>query len=146
MARNSDGDEQEQGRLKTPAFVAWLIFAGILITVGAVYIGKSDTGAIDVSSTIRNSNQALEESGGDQSGHVDVVSQTFQNMPNGGLVPQSETGSSENSTQPEPQTSDTATTTDSAQTASSTEAAPAPESEATGSIESTPINDTVSTE
>lgn len=100
MARTGDIEAREQGRLKTPAFFAWLIFAGIVVITGAVYIGKSDSGQIDVAEKIGDSNQAIRDGGGDQGGQVDVVPQVFQNMQNGGLVPQGEAGGAENGNQP----------------------------------------------
>ena len=80
-------EEEKQG-LTTPAFISMLIFAGIVIVTGAVYLGKSDSGAIDVAGTIEHSNQVNREQGNDESKQVDVVKQEFQNLPNGGLVPQ----------------------------------------------------------
>ncbi len=92
MARKSDTEEGRTASRKTAVFVAWTIFAGVLVVVGSVYLGKSDNGQIDVAATIGQSNQAIVDGGGDQSGLVDVVPQTFQDMPNGGLVAQESNG------------------------------------------------------
>ncbi len=83
----------------TSAFVAVTLVVGVLVIGGAVFIGKSDTGEIDVSATIQNSNQAAIENGGDPADQVGTVSDAFRNMPNGGLVPQAA-----QETPPEPQT------------------------------------------
>jgi hypothetical protein len=92
MARKSDTEEGRTASRKTAVFVAWTIFVGVLVVVGSVYLGKSDNGQIDVAATIGQSNQAIVDGGGDQSGLVDVVPQTFQDMPNGGLVAQESNG------------------------------------------------------
>lgn len=88
MARNAETDRQEKAPMKMAVFIAWLLIIGVFVVTGAVYIGKSDEGPIDVAGTIERSNQAIVDEGGDQSGQVDAVSKVFQDMPNGGLVPQ----------------------------------------------------------
>lgn len=88
MARKADTEGWEREAMKMPAFIAVLLVVGVLVVSGAIYIGKSDEGQIDVAGTISRSNQAIVDGGGDQSGQVDVVPQAFQDMPNGGLVPQ----------------------------------------------------------
>ena len=85
----------------TPVFVGGLLIVGAAIITGAVFIGKSDSGEIDVTAAIQNSNQANIERGGDASANVETIPETFKNMTNGGLVPQ------EN--QPEPQAPEVAT-------------------------------------
>lgn len=117
MARKSDTEEGRVASRKTAAFVAWTIFAGVLVVVGSVYLGKSDNGQIDVAATIGQSNQAIVDGGGDQSGIVDVVPQTFQDMPNGGLVAQESNGEQ---AEPEPVV-DTGSTTPEADGATTTE-------------------------
>lgn len=99
MAQKTDTEGHGKEPMKMATFVAWLLFAGVIAVTGAVYIGKSDEGPIDVAGTIGRSNQAIVDGGGDQSGQVDVVSQVFQDMPNGGLVPQG-SQSAESSEQP----------------------------------------------
>lgn len=106
MAQKAETEGQVREPMKMVAFVAWLLFVGVVVVTGAVYIGKSDDGPIDVAGTIERSNQAIVDGGGDQSGQVDVVSQVFQDMPNGGLVPQENQGS-QNSQSPEPPATDT---------------------------------------
>ena len=88
MARKTDAEGQGREPMKMAVFIAWLLLVGVIVVTGAVYIGKSDEGPIDVARTIERSNQAIVDEGVDQSGQVDVVSKVFQDMPNGGLVPQ----------------------------------------------------------
>ena len=96
-----------------PAFIAGVIVIGIITIVGAVFIGKSDSGEINVSAAIQSSNQANNAEGGDTSKNVETVPEAFRNMTNGGLVPQ------EN--QPEPQVVEPVPTQDiSSSTATST--------------------------
>lgn len=129
MAQRAETEGQAREPMKMAAFVAWLLFVGVIVVTGAVYIGKSDDGPIDVAGTIERSNQAIVDGGGDQSGQVDAVSKVFQDMPNGGLVPQG-SQSAESSEQPvadtvsgtttvetsEASTLDSSTTTDSVPT------------------------------
>ncbi len=74
-------------RALTPAFIAGLIGAGVLVFVGAVMIGRSDSGEINVSATITDANEMHAEHGGGE--QVNVANPALQNLPNGGLVPQS---------------------------------------------------------
>ncbi|QQR64593.1 hypothetical protein IPH92_03460 [Candidatus Kaiserbacteria bacterium] len=70
----------------TPGFIAGLVGVGVLVIGSAVMIGRSDSGAINVSATITESNQVNAENGtGEQ---VNVGNPALQNLPNGGLVPQ----------------------------------------------------------
>lgn len=64
---------------------------GILVIGGAVMLGRSDSGVIDVSATITRSNITQSAEGGDGTS-VPVVPSEFSNMPNGGLVPQRNQG------------------------------------------------------
>lgn len=73
-------------RALTPAFIAGLVGVGVLVLIGAVMIGRSDSGAIDVSATITEANQMHAENGGGE--QVNVGNPALQNLPNGGLVPQ----------------------------------------------------------
>lgn len=74
--------------LRTPAFIGAVLVVGALAIGGAIFLGKSDSGEIDVTAAIQNSNQANANAGGDASGNVETVPETFKNMTNGGLVPQ----------------------------------------------------------
>ncbi len=84
--------EQNTKRIGTPAFVGGLIVAGFVVIGGAVFIGKSDDGQINVSATIQNSNQANIEAGNDINDNVGVVPEAFRNKPNGDLVSQQNQG------------------------------------------------------
>lgn len=84
VRKSSEGNAKRMG---TPAFIGSVILAGVVIITGAVFIGKSDTGPINVSASIQNANQANTESQGDQNNYVDNVPERFRSMPNGGLVP-----------------------------------------------------------
>ncbi len=71
---------------ETLTFFAILVVLGILIIGGAVMVGKSDGGVINVPDTIDQANKTNRENdtGIEQ---VNAGSNAFQNMPNGGLVP-----------------------------------------------------------
>jgi hypothetical protein len=85
MRTKKDGEEgQTAKRMSTPAYISILVTASVVVIVGAVFVGKSDSGAINVNTAIQNSNQA----DGDDSNDVEAVPPQFQNMVNGGLVPQ----------------------------------------------------------
>lgn len=108
----------------TPAFVGGIFISLVVIVVGAVFIGKSDNGQINVNAAIETSNQANIDAGGDAANNVALVREDLRNMPNGGLIPQ------ENQPAPETPPVETGTTTDASATstpesenASSTEAA-----------------------
>ncbi len=73
-------------RALTPAFIAGLIGMGVLVFIGAVMIGRSDSGEINVPATITEANQLHAENGGGE--QVNVANPALQNLPNGGLVPQ----------------------------------------------------------
>ena len=104
--------EKGAARMGTPAFLSVLVLTGIVIIIGAIFIGKSDEGQIDVSATIRNSNQANIDANGDPNNNIGTVSDALRNMPNGGLVPQE---NQENNTPPvavEESSVETSTTTE----------------------------------
>ncbi len=85
MGMKKDGGEgQTAKRMSTPAYISLLVTATVIVIVGAVFLGKSDSGVINVNSAIQNSNQTDD----DASNNVEVVPPAFQNMVNGGLVPQ----------------------------------------------------------
>lgn len=79
-------DNEPESRSSGVAFYAILLVVGVMVVGGAVMIGKSDSGAIDVSATISQANQVNRENntGIEQ---VNVPNPQLQNMPNGGLVP-----------------------------------------------------------
>jgi len=79
---------ETQKRMGTPVFVAGIIVTGVAVIAIAVFIGKSDSGEIDVTAAIQNSNQVNTDARGDASKNVETVPEAFKNMPNGGLVPQ----------------------------------------------------------
>lgn len=70
-------------RLNTGAFIGIVLCVGVLVIGGAVLVGKSDSGAINVTDTIQTSNQMNT----DGQNNVETVPESFKNMPNGGLVP-----------------------------------------------------------
>ncbi len=108
MAIKKTITEKRRNKMGTPAFVVSVMFFGVLVIVGAFFIGKSDTGQINVAATIQNSNQ---ENGGEAA--VGVVPEAFRNMPNGGLVP------AENQ-DPQPPVEEVAPPTDAATTTATT--------------------------
>ncbi len=75
-------------RIGNPLFIIGISVIGIGVIAGAIFLGKSDNGEIDVSAAIQSSNQANIEAGGDASKNVEVIPDVFKDMPNGGLVPQ----------------------------------------------------------
>ncbi len=79
--------ERSSRRMGTPAFVGVLVLVGIVVIGGAIYFGKSDSGEINVTAAIQNSNQTAIENGGDPNNQIETTSESFRNMPNGGLVP-----------------------------------------------------------
>lgn len=81
MATKKTIGDDARSKMGTPAFVSALLVGGIAVIVGAFFIGRSDTGQINVAATIQTSN---EQGGGEA---VGVVPEAFRNLPNGGLVP-----------------------------------------------------------
>lgn len=77
-------------RMGNPAFIASLIMATVAVFVAAVFIGKSDSGEIDVSAAIQSSNQASVDADGNPTNQVSPTTDAFRDMPNGGLVAQEE--------------------------------------------------------
>lgn len=93
---------------------------GVLVAVGAVMLGRSDTGQIDVAAAVREAGVQTDASG-NQMAPVNIPGQEFRNIPNGGLVPQGEQGSAP-TPEPEPVTTDeSATTTEASSTEESTD-------------------------
>ena len=99
-------DNERPARSGTPAFFAILIVLGIAVIGGAVMLGQSDGGEIDVSATINQANQINRDNntGIEQ---VQTTNATFQSMENGGLVPQE----NQTNTQPVPEVVEIATST-----------------------------------
>ncbi len=105
--------EKNTATRSNKVMISVFLLIGIIATTGFVMWGRSDVGQIDVSATIANS--GLTES---QNGNAPVMAQpasaVFQNMPNGGLVPQSEDAKPAPTPEPEATTTDetTASTTE----------------------------------
>ena len=76
-----------QRGVSMPAFIAVILIGGIVIVIGAVYVGKSDNGEINVESLINSSNQQNEASGNSDK-NVGTTPAALRDLPNGGLVPQ----------------------------------------------------------
>lgn len=96
-----------RARAGSRMFTLGLVITGIAVAGATVMIGRSDSGPINVATVIQESNDVRAGEGGE---HVNTVSQSFQNMPNGGLVPQ-ENQPVETQAQGDTQTTDTASTT-----------------------------------
>lgn len=122
--RTSIKNAKEQ--MGTPAFIGGVLTVGLLVMVGAVFIGKSDDGQIDVTAAIQSSNQANTDAGGDVSENVETVPDTFKNMTNGGLVSQGEQPApSVSENLPQETVTETGSTTEETEvTATSSEASP----------------------
>jgi uncharacterized protein (UPF0333 family) len=88
MGTKKEIGQNVKKRMGTRSFVGGVILAGIVIITGAVYLGKSDSGEINVTATIQNSNKANSAIEGNSSKDVATVPEVFKNLPNGGLVPQ----------------------------------------------------------
>lgn len=71
------------------AYMGGFFMVGLIVTVGAVLIGRADKGQIDVSATIANSNAERVASGVEGDSPVQPIPEVFANTRNGGLVPQS---------------------------------------------------------
>lgn len=99
-------DNERPTRSGTPAFFAILVVLGIVVIGGAVMLGRSDGGEIDVSATINQANQVNRDNntGIEQ---VETANATFQSMENGGLVPQE----NQTNAQPVPEVVEVATST-----------------------------------
>lgn len=73
--------------MRTPAFVGTLFFLGVFVVGGAIMIGRSDSGQINVAATIQSNNQAVIDAGGTVEETVGTLPESLRNLPNGGLVP-----------------------------------------------------------
>jgi|GEM_PF-3069088 len=99
-----------ENRESSIKFYVGLLGMTVLVVIGAVLLGKSDQGEIDVNAAIINSNQTMKESG-EPVEEVNTIPKRLRDLPNGGLVP-SNTPVEETPTQtetPEEQTSSTTT-------------------------------------
>jgi len=89
MPRKSvDTKKSERGeRNNRTGIIAGALLLGIVVTAGSVMWGRSDTGQIDVSATIQNSqNTAVRDE--NTPPPPPVISNELSEMRNGGLVPQ----------------------------------------------------------
>jgi len=96
-------------RMKSPAFILSIFGMGALVAVGAVMLGRSDTGQIDVAAAVREAGVQTDASG-NEIAPVNIPGQEFRNIPNGGLVPQGQDGNTP-APEPEPVTTDESATT-----------------------------------
>lgn len=100
--------------MSTPAYIASVLFVVVALTAGAVFIGRSDSGQIDVSATIKNaSSEQTDADGNVTEREENYTPPALRNKPNGGLVPQDPSGlpptpPPESETETEDTTSDTA--------------------------------------
>lgn len=108
-------------RVKSPVFMLGLLGLGLLVAVGAVLLGRSDAGQIDVAATVRNAG-TVTDANGNQVAPVNVPAEEFRNLPNGGLVPQDPNAAPA----PEPVPAEGATTTEDGAASTTPESADAP--------------------
>ena len=97
VSKNTESRESKESIARagvTPAFIAGVLGLGVLVIGGAILLGRSDGGQINISQVVDEAQQAQIDQGGEVT-DINVPSQAFQNMPNGGLVP------SDNQTTPE---------------------------------------------
>ncbi len=85
--------EQNKRRMSTPAFIVSILALSFVVIGGAVFIGKSDQGQINVNAAIQSSNQKNIDAGGNSNNTIGTVPEVFRNMPNGGLEPQGDQAS-----------------------------------------------------
>ncbi len=79
----------ELDRGKAPFVALGVVLAGLLIVGGTILWAKSDTGQIDVSATIANSNfESARDGNGDNTPALEQATNEHSMMPNGGLAPQ----------------------------------------------------------
>jgi len=84
--KKSRKETENRGKMQTKAIVGVLV-AGLFITAGSIFWGKSDKGAIDVSGAINQSNVAARESIERGEKPTVPVVDTSPKKKNGGLVP-----------------------------------------------------------
>ena len=68
-------------------FYGKILLVLVLVIVGAVYLGKSDSGQIDINSAIDSANKTRKDADSSAT-KVETVPEEFRNKVNGGLVPQ----------------------------------------------------------
>lgn len=76
-------------RRRNAIFIVWAFIACLIIVTGAILLGKSDSGQIDINSVIRESNQTRQatQEDGTEVRKVEEIPEVFRNQKNGGLVP-----------------------------------------------------------
>jgi len=88
------------------AFIVWTTGICIVLVVGAILLGRSDSGQININSAIQNSNQQRLNSGEENVSQTETIPEAFRNRPNGGLVPQGRTANPEPVTPTEEESTD----------------------------------------
>lgn len=68
-------------------YIITIVIVGAVLIIGAVMLGRSDNGEINVNEAINNANQANSENGNTGEA-VSTVREDLRDLPNGGLVPQ----------------------------------------------------------
>ena len=81
----------ELDRRRAPFMLIGVIFVGSALTVGAVMWGRSDTGEINVSATIANSQYVTDNNANENAPLIGTAAQEYVDQPNGGLVPTTNT-------------------------------------------------------
>ncbi len=84
MPRKGAPKAVEIDRPKTPFVIGGVLFLGFLITGGTIMWAKSDSGAINVSATIANS-QFNADAGADGTEMIQIATEEHIALPNGGL-------------------------------------------------------------
>ena len=77
-------EKQVSKKRNNLALYGGVVACGLVLTIGAILYGQSDTGQIDVSATIANSNKERGERG--EEVVAQIVPSAKSDIPNGGLV------------------------------------------------------------
>jgi hypothetical protein len=109
MPRKVAAKPVELDRSRTPIFIAAFLVVGIGITAGTIMWGSAQSGQIDVSATIANSQYGDKGSAEGDAPVISAPAQEYIEMVNGGLVPAQSTDNP--APQPEPTPSDNASST-----------------------------------
>ncbi len=88
MPRREKVQSAHTSFLSKYGFVISIVGIGLVVVGGAVFLGKSDSGQIDVTEAIESANQIRRESGDVTTEQVNAIPEVFKNKTNGGLVPQ----------------------------------------------------------
>ena len=127
MARKA-AVESKMKRMENPTFIGIVLVVGVVVVTGAVFVGKSDGGQISINEAIQNSNRLSVDTEGNPTDQVATISEALRNMPNGGLVsqteipaPQPEVVSEETNTASSSELSATSTNEESSETATPSE-------------------------